>query len=155
MGKERRGSGWCPGIPNTYTGFFLSSYTPLRGALQEEAGRNPWQLLLGSRFPGRTRERRRQCLDNQLDRQPKMSLSFCHPNFFPVQLWDPSQYQGQNGRRADGQSSPLPRDALGFLHTQVPARTGQQPVTDAAPYSLPPEDILRGISQCLWFLLAV
>jgi len=41
---------------------------------------------------------RQQCLDNQIDRQPKMSLPFCHPNFFPVQLWDPSQYQVQNAR---------------------------------------------------------
>lgn len=33
-GKERKGSGWCPGIPNTCTGFFLSSNTPRRRALQ-------------------------------------------------------------------------------------------------------------------------
>lgn len=59
-----------------------------------EAGRRVWQPLLCPWFPGRARGRIEQCLDNQ----PKMSLPFCHPSFFPMQLWDLSLYEGKNPR---------------------------------------------------------
>lgn len=92
-------------------------------------------------------------MDNQLDSQPKMSLPFCHPSFSLCSSGTPANIRAKMPGRAEGQSSRLPRHALGFLHNHIPARTGQQPVTDAAPYSLPLEDILRGISQCLWVFL--
>lgn len=119
------------------------------------AGRNPQQSLLGSSFPGRARGSRQQCPDNQLHRQQKMSLPFCHPNLFPVQLWHLANIRAQASGLTKG-SHPI---SLG-MHWASCTTTSllaqdRSPFTHAGTYSLPLEDILSGISQCLCFLFAV
>lgn len=65
-------------------------------------------------------------------------MSFYHfviPIYSLCSSGTPANIRAKTPGQVDGQSFRLPRDALGFLHSQIPACTGQQPPILMQPHT--------------------